>query len=217
MRDTDTDSSAVDAEGRITLGLLRAVYDNASTSQRSIARELGIALGLTNAYLKRCVRKGLIKVKQAPANRYAYYLTPKGFAEKSRLTAEYLFQSFKFFRAARSQGMKLFQQCEARGWTRIALYGVGDFVEILTLCANEFRVEIVGIVDSTPGLPHSVGLPVAARASDLGSIDAVIVCDLADSQAAFERACAEVGAERVLAPPFMHISSNPPAAGEQSP
>jgi len=28
-----------------------------------------------------------MKIKQAPANRYVYYLTPKGFAEKSRLTA----------------------------------------------------------------------------------------------------------------------------------
>ena len=63
----------------------------------------GIALGLANAYLKRCVKKGLIKVSQAPANRYAYYLTPKGFTEKSRLTAEYLTISFNFFRDARAQ------------------------------------------------------------------------------------------------------------------
>ena len=54
-----------------------------------------------NAYLKRCVKKGLVKVSGAPARRYAYYLTPQGFAEKSRLTVEYLSSSFSFFRQAR--------------------------------------------------------------------------------------------------------------------
>ena len=75
-------------EAEITLGILNAVHQNERITQRSVAQELGIALGLANAYLKRCAKKGLIKVSQAPANRYAYYLTPQGFAEKSRLTAE---------------------------------------------------------------------------------------------------------------------------------
>ena len=46
--------------------------------------------------------KGLVKMSQVPLNRYAYYLTPQGFAEKSRLTAEYLSVSFNFFRRARN-------------------------------------------------------------------------------------------------------------------
>jgi DNA-binding MarR family transcriptional regulator len=72
------------------LGLLAAVERDSALTQRHLARELGIALGLANAYLRRCTKKGLIKMRQAPLNRYAYYLTPRGFAEKSRLTAEYL-------------------------------------------------------------------------------------------------------------------------------
>src|ERR1700761_9053707 len=86
---------------RIVLNLLNSVEDGAS-SQRRIADELGIALGLVNAYLKRCVKKGYIKVGQVPARRYAYYLTPKGFTEKSRLTVQYLSDSFSFFRQARA-------------------------------------------------------------------------------------------------------------------
>src|SRR5438445_8329748 len=88
------------AEADITLGMLNAVEENSVVTQRSLAKELGIALGLANAYLRRCVSKGLIKVTHAPANRYAYYLTPQGFAEKSRLTAQYLALSFDFFRVA---------------------------------------------------------------------------------------------------------------------
>ena len=107
MNTSFSNPEAVDPESRaeaeITLGMLNAVEENSVLTQRSLARELGIALGLANAYLKRCVTKGYIKVTHAPAKRYAYYLTPQGFAEKSRLTAQYLAISFDFFRLARSQ------------------------------------------------------------------------------------------------------------------
>jgi DNA-binding MarR family transcriptional regulator len=73
-----------------SLELLQSVERDGGQSQRRLAAELGIALGLVNAYLKRCIKKGLVKVSAAPARRYAYYLTPHGFAEKSRLTVEYL-------------------------------------------------------------------------------------------------------------------------------
>src|SRR5215468_807900 len=87
---------------RIMLGLHESVERDGGQTQRRLASELGIALGLVNAYLKRCVKKGLLKVSEAPARRYAYYLTPQGFSEKSRLTVEYLSFSFAFFRRAKS-------------------------------------------------------------------------------------------------------------------
>ena len=90
-------------QARIMLGLLESVGRGEGQTQRRLAAELGIALGLVNAYLKRCVNKGLVKIREAPARRYAYYLTPQGFAEKSRLTVEYLSNSFAFFRRARSK------------------------------------------------------------------------------------------------------------------
>jgi len=73
-----------------TLEVLEKIEKHNNLTQRHLADSLGVALGLANSYMKRCVRKGLIKVHQAPANRFLYYLTPKGFAEKSRLTAKYL-------------------------------------------------------------------------------------------------------------------------------
>ena len=91
------------SEVEITLGLLNAIERDSRLTQRTLANELGIALGLANTYLRRCAKKGFIKVSQAPAKRYAYYLTPQGFAEKSRLTARYLTQSFNLFRHARTQ------------------------------------------------------------------------------------------------------------------
>ena len=83
-------------QDEILLGVLTVVERDANTSQRGISRELDVALGLANAYLKRCVRKGLIKIKQVPRRRYAYYLTPRGFAEKSRLAGRVFFRLFYF-------------------------------------------------------------------------------------------------------------------------
>ncbi len=89
------------AKEAIVLALLDAIERNAAMTQRHLARELGIALGLANTYLTRCVRKGLLKVTEVPSDRYAYYITPQGFAEKSRLTARYLSVLFEFMRRAR--------------------------------------------------------------------------------------------------------------------
>ena len=124
----------VDANS-ITLGVLTSIEEDNRATQRAISENLGIALGLTNAYFKRCVKKGFIKVRQIPANRYAYYLTPQGFAEKSRLTSEYLSISFKFFRSSREQCSELFGICEQNRWTRVALAGCGDLGKSLH-CAN---------------------------------------------------------------------------------
>src|SRR5205809_3395513 len=106
---------------RIMLGLLDAVEQNRAQSQRLLASELGIALGLVNAYLKRCVKKGLVKVHDAPAHRFAYYLTPHGFAEKSRLTVQYLSDSFSFFRAAKSDCTRVLDAAKASGFSRLVL------------------------------------------------------------------------------------------------
>src|SRR5215831_1155331 len=113
-------------KARIMLGLLQSVERGGTTSQRTLADELGIALGLVNAYLKRCMKKGLVKVREAPARRYAYYLTPQGFAEKSRLTVEYLSYSFGFFRQAKTDCSELFRSAKASGVKNVLLVGQSD-------------------------------------------------------------------------------------------
>src|SRR6202790_2635967 len=104
---------------RVVLDLLTSVEHDGGRSQRRIAAELGIALGLVNAYLKRCVKKGLVKVHDAPARRYAYYLTPHGFAEKSRLTVQYLSESFSFFRLAKGDCTNVLNAAKSSGFNRL--------------------------------------------------------------------------------------------------
>jgi DNA-binding MarR family transcriptional regulator len=202
-------------EAEITLGLLNAVEANSALTQRTVARDLGIALGLANAYLKRCVRKGLIKVTQIPANRYAYYLTPKGFAEKSRLTAEYLTISFNFFRAARTQCAAEFERCKAHGWTRVALAGTGDLAQIATLCAADANVRLVGIWDPDATTGTFAGLRVAAQPGDLYPCDAFLVTDFRAPQATYDALVRQISPERVLTPKLLSISRTLPTLAEE--
>ena len=143
-----------------TLDLLDIVSVEETISQRSLADRLGVALGLTNAVLKRCVKKGLLKIRQVPARRYAYYLTPQGFAEKSRLTAEYLSYSLQFYREARQEYTDIIHFCETRSWNRVILYGATELAEIATLAARSADVEIVGILDPGRNESNFCGLPI---------------------------------------------------------
>jgi DNA-binding MarR family transcriptional regulator len=187
---------------QITLGVLSAIEADSAISQRTLSNELGVALGLANAYLKRCVRKGYVKITAVPRRRYTYYLTPQGFAEKARLTGEYLTSSLQFFRRARQQIDKLMEDCAARGLRRVALAGASDLAEIATLTAHDHDVTLVGVVDDRLDKERFCGLPVAKRLSELGSVDAVIVT--VQSSPAMDKLVqdltAELGAQRVLVP-----------------
>ena len=56
-----------------------------------------------NALIKKFLKKGLIKKKQAPYKRFIYYLTPKGFSEKSKLISDYIESSLDIFRTLRGR------------------------------------------------------------------------------------------------------------------
>ncbi len=193
-------------ETEITLGVLNAVHDNSRVTQRSVSKDLGIALGLTNSYLKRCIKKGLIKVKQAPANRYAYYLTPQGFSEKSRLTAEYVTQGFQFFRVTKRQCAEIFETCKSRGWNRVALHGLTDIAEIAVLSAANADIEIVGVIDSSSALKSYSGAPVVASFEQLDTVDAVVITDLGQSQVGYDKMVGLLSEARVFAPDILNIS-----------
>jgi DNA-binding MarR family transcriptional regulator len=202
----ETQTGVRDASDEIVLGVLDVVERDPSVTQRSVARELGIALGLANAYLRRCVRKGLIKVSEVPRRRYAYYLTPQGFAEKSRLTATYLSDSFSFFRKARMQCGELFAVAAARGQRRLALLGHGDLAEIASLVAHDHPIEIVGII-AAGGEAGKLDADFAAA----GPADAVVVTALVDPRAALEAALRVFGAERVYVPAILRVHMPAPA------
>jgi len=190
----------------ITLGVLNAVEKNSNITQRDVSKYIGIALGLTNTYLKRCVKKGFIKVQQVPANRYAYYLTPQGFAEKSKLTAQYLSQGFQIFRLARKQMADIFEICQNRHWYKIAIHGFNEISEIAVLCSKNFKIEIVGIVDRSSSSKEYAGIPVVSEIGLLAQCDAIVITDLEEPQTAKNNLSNIFSNDRILAPQILNLS-----------
>jgi DNA-binding MarR family transcriptional regulator len=188
-------------DARILLDLLNSVERDGGQSQRRLASELGIALGLVNAYLRRCIRKGLVKATAAPARRYIYYLTPQGFAEKSRLTVEYLSVSFSFFRRAKAECSAVFAAAAERGFHRVALVGISDLAEIAMICALDTGVKVTAVVDDKSALKQFFGVPVVASCAAAAEFcDAVLITDLQRTGELTAQAAEQFGAERVLTP-----------------
>ncbi len=189
------------------LGLLESVERDGEQTQRRLASELGVALGLINAYMKRCVTKGLMKVSEAPARRYAYYLTPQGFAEKARLTVEYFSHSLSLFRRARSEYAGLFTDATGRGFSRIVLAGVSDLAEIATICALEVSIEVVAVVDPACAKPKFVGVPVLGSFDELDvPVDAIMITAFPNAADVWREACGRFGADRVFVPQLLGLS-----------
>ena len=204
-----------DGDAKIVLGMLTSIEHNSAITQRKLASDLGIALGLANAYLRRCARKGLVKVSQVPLNRYAYYLTPQGVAEKSRLTVEYLAASFDFFRNARRDCAALFAYYSAAGWRRAALYGAGDLAEIAVLSAGETAIEVIAVIDAAEAGRRCAGLPIIATLAEAqrlaGVLDGVVFTDARAPQASYEALLDITGAHGlapacIVAPKLLGIS-----------
>ena len=137
----------MDIEERRNLKALEAIAEDDHLTQRTLANRLGIALGLTNIYLKRLVHKGYVKCVNVQSNRLRYLLTPKGIAEKSRLTYEFMQYSLFLYGRVRQHLHTLLEESTQAGRTRVAVYGTGEAAELAYLSITELGLEMVAVFD----------------------------------------------------------------------
>jgi len=166
----------VDSESQRDLQLLQALEEQSTITQRTLASRLGIALGLTNLYLKRLIRKGYVKCVTVAPNRLVYLVTPQGLAIKARLTYEFMKYSLDFYRDVRRHlGHSL--SAGVNGRKRIAVYGTGDVAELVFLLVKDMGLDLVAVFDEQPG--RFLGLPVHAIGEhDADAYDVLIVAVL---------------------------------------
>ena len=199
-------NNAGDKEDALTLEILEVIENQSHVTQRHLADRLGVALGLANSYLKRCIRKGLIKVQQAPANRYLYYITPKGFAEKSRLTARYLSTSFDFYRQAGDSLSDIYHICQANGWHRILFCGISELAEIAAIRAVEKNIHIVGIFDPSAQQDRFLRLPVVHTLADAEPHDACILTAVHEAGDIYNLLAGQVKPGLILVPSILGLN-----------
>lgn len=192
-----------DKQSQHTLELLQAIDQKDDISQRDLAQGMGVALGLTNSYLKRCVKKGWIKITTAPANRYLYYLTPNGFAEKARLTADFFSASLALFRQSGDVYSEVFNECAANGSTRVLFAGISDLTEIALMRSTQSALKVVGIYQ--PGLTRSdyFGVPVLEQLPDSRLFDCVVLTSMEQTNQLIEELEACLSAEEIIVPSLL--------------
>jgi DNA-binding MarR family transcriptional regulator len=177
-------------EQKVMVHLLSEIERNPSFTQRGLASELNIALGLMNQYLKRCVTKGWIRASQVSPRRITYFLTPEGFKEKSHMVKTYLARSMIFFKEARAQCEEAFEYCKSQGWSRVALVGEGDLSDIAKLVASgsDFTIDVV------------------STKAGLKNYDAVIITDVINPQGTYDPIKHKVEYHRLFNLNLLHIS-----------
>ena len=137
----------MDPQDLRSLQLLEEIDNNHSPSQRDLAQKLNISLGLVNSFIKRLATKGYVKITTIPRNRVKYILTPKGFAEKSRLTYEFIQYSFHFYKRAIRDIEGLLNDFEKKGVKKVVFYGANDLAEIAFISLRGTDVQLIGVAD----------------------------------------------------------------------
>ncbi len=143
----------MDTHDQHTHRLLSEIEAGRHLSQRSLARSLGIALGLTNLLLRRLVRKGWVRMIHISPNRVTYLLTPTGIAEKARMSRDSLKYSLRFYSEARQRVSARFASL-SDNWPsdtctekRIVFFGTGEIAEVGYVCLQETDLQLVGAID----------------------------------------------------------------------
>jgi len=170
----------------LELDFLRALEKGEVISQMSLSKRLRISVGMVNALVKRAVQKGYVKAKAAPAKRFAYYLTPEGFSQKSKLVAEYIDSSLHFFRDARAGYLEIFEDPNLSKPAKVAIYGGGELAEIAILSAFQAGVNIAAVVDVKSEAGQLCGVPVVTQFSDDHSFNYIVLAEQHEPQKAYD-------------------------------
>jgi DNA-binding MarR family transcriptional regulator len=181
----------MDVESRRDLQLLEALEQESSISQRTLATRLGIALGLTNLYLRRLIRKGYVKCVTVSPNRLIYSLTPKGMARKARLTYEFMKYSLDFYHDARQHLRRSLAHAVAER-KRVAIYGTGDAAELVFLLIRDMGLELVAVFGPEED-GQFLGFPVQGIADHAGVVYDVLIVAVLERPAGTSKLLGQLG------------------------
>lgn len=188
------------------INLLSELETGDFQTQQALSQKVSLSIGIVNIMLKRAVAKGFVKVKSAPYKRYAYYLTPTGFHEKSKLVSEYLETSLDFFRMAKQQYATLLEELSDQiDQPKILFYGEGELVEIATLAAQHVNVSISGIYAPHINTDNYHTLPVLRHKDALEDIDAIILVETRHPLEFYQQIKTRFPDKQILAPEFLKI------------
>lgn len=163
-----------EAEALRDLRVLEAVEADSGVSQRELARDLGVAVGVVNACLRALVRKGMIKVRGDSNRSVTYHLTKSGLLHKSALALEWTRNTLGFYRQARTQVAEHLARLAAEGHHEAVVFGAAELGEIAVLVAPHVGITIAAVLadGDAPLGAQIAGTPVVQLANVAGSLGA---------------------------------------------
>lgn len=129
------------------LRLLEELERNPVISQRELSHKFNIALGVTNACLKRMARNGWIRIRDFNPRKIGYYLTPKGVIEKGRLTLNLISFRVQHYAELKKIIVGRLLEMHNRGLKRLVFYGISDEMEVAYISLQGVNLKLVGIVE----------------------------------------------------------------------
>jgi hypothetical protein len=135
-------------------------------------------------------RKGLIRIRGLNHRKIGYYLTPKGFAEKARLSfhlISYIVQHYSELKKIISQRLL---EMQAEGLQRIVFYGVSDEMEVAYITLQGVNLKLAGIVEDdekmTPRIVFGYEIEPVSRVQELKP-DGILITSLTENEQKRER------------------------------
>ena len=147
MRSVDEHNEIADGTADRELRFLNAVNRDPHFSQRELSRQLGIALGMTNILLHNLAQKGYVRMTKAGWQRWLYALTPEGFLRKVHLTLSYINRFMGHYQRVRQTLREELAVQSLHAESRVAIYGTGEFAELVFLGLKELGVDEVDFFD----------------------------------------------------------------------
>jgi len=181
------------------LRLLEELERNPIISQRKLSHKFHIALGVTNACLRRMARKGWIRIRGLSHRKIGYYLTPKGFEEKARLTLHMIAYTMQHYSELKKMISHRLLEMEQEGFHRIVFYGISDEMEVAYITLQGVNLKLVGIVEDDekfkPQILFGYELEPVSRIKELKP-DCILITSLADINSKKERIMSYLGPRR---------------------
>ena len=164
--------------------LLSEVKRTPDTTQRHLARRLDVSLGVVNLLLRSVTRKGYMRMTRASWRRWFYALTPQGIMHRVRLTVAYMGQFLNRYQTVKQILREELEPLALHAESRVAIYGTGEFAELVYLALRDLDIEEMDIFASaTPDSSKFLGMVV----NDLSTLqqnhyDRVIIAELNDAE-----------------------------------
>ena len=147
------------------LRVLEEMDSTPHVSQRQLANQVGVALGVANLLVRNLAKKGYIRVSKVGWKRWVYNLTPAGVAHKVQLTFGYIDRFLDHYKRVRYSLRQHLASIPLDQHSRIAICGTNEIAELVYLAMRDMSVGHIEVFEDNPPSPKFLGMEVGSLES----------------------------------------------------